>query len=101
MPPGAQVVHVRGTATEVLVEPGTVRAGDVYLILDGPFDGSMQIVERKRSAAEAPGPLSDDDQGRLAQGDTEWTATTGMDTGDATRPRMPRLEVRWATAGTS
>jgi hypothetical protein len=74
IPPGAQVVHVIATESEVRLDPATVHAGDVYLVLDQPVDGSFAFVERKRTAAETPGPLDDDDLERLAHGDTEGTA---------------------------
>jgi len=34
IPPGAQQVHVVATDTEVRMDPPTVHAGDVYLVLD-------------------------------------------------------------------
>jgi hypothetical protein len=81
IPAGAQVVHVVITATEVRLTPTTVRAGDVYLVLDEPLNGSIMFAERQRSADERPGPLSDDDLERIAHGDTEGTAIGGLDAG--------------------
>lgn len=81
IPPGAQVVHVVATEAHVRLDPATVRAGDVYLMLDEPLDGSFTFVERKRTADESPGPLSDDDLERLAHGDTEGTMIGGLDAG--------------------
>lgn len=78
IPPGAQQVHVVVSASGVHLEPDTVRAGDVYVVLDTPRS-SVGFVERKRTQAEAPGPLSDDDLARLARGDTEGTAMGGFD----------------------
>ena len=63
------------------LDPATVRAGDVYLVLDEPLDGSFAFMERKRSADETPGPLSDDDLERVAHGDTEGTSMSGLDAG--------------------
>ena len=74
IPPGEQVVHVVATESEVRLDPASVQAGDVYLVLDEPVGGSFSFVERKRTAAETPGPLGDDDLERLAQGDTEGTS---------------------------
>lgn len=73
IPAGAQEVHVVITEAAVRLEPTTVPAGDVYLVLDTPSDGSFAFVERKRTAEETPGPLSDDDLARLAGGDEEGT----------------------------
>lgn len=81
IPAGAQVVQVVATESEVRLDPATVHAGDVYLVLDEPQDGSFAFVERKRTAAEAPGPLSDDDLARLAHGDTEGTVTGSSSVG--------------------
>lgn len=81
IPPGAQVVHVVATESEVRLDPTTVHAGDVYLVLDEPPNGSITFVERKRTAAETPGPLSDDDLERLAHGDTEGTSIGGLGAG--------------------
>ena len=61
--------------------PATVRAGDVYLVLDEPLDGSIQFVARKVAADDAAGPLSDDDLARLAAGDAEATEISGIDAG--------------------
>ena len=81
IPAGAQVVHVVALESGVRLTPATVRAGDVYLVLDEPQNGSIQFVERKTAADEPPGPLSDDDLARLAAGDTEATAIGGLDAG--------------------
>jgi hypothetical protein len=75
------VVHVVATESEVRLDPATVHAGDVYLVLDEPVDGSFRFVERKRTAEEIPGPLSDDDLERIAQGSLGGTATGGLDAG--------------------
>ncbi len=78
IPPGGQQVHVSVTESEVRVDPATVRAGDVYIVLETP-GSSVGFAQRKRSAEETPGPLSDDDLKRLAGGDTEGTAIGGFD----------------------
>jgi hypothetical protein len=81
IPPGAQVVNVVITESEVRLDPATVRAGDVYLVLDEPLVGSFMWVQRKRAADEAEGPLNDDDLERLAHGDTEGTSIGGLNSG--------------------
>ncbi len=81
IPAGAQVVHVVATESEVRLDPATVRAGDVYLVLDEPLEGSITFVERKRTAADTPGPLDDNDLERLAHGDTEFTSIGGLGVG--------------------
>jgi len=78
IPPGGQQVHVSVTESEVRLDPATIRAGDLYIVLDTP--GSVVgFAQRKRTAAETPGPLTDDDLERLALGDTEGTAIGGFD----------------------
>lgn len=81
IPEGAQVVHVVITTSEVRLDPPTVRAGEVYLVLDAPVSGSFAFVERKAAADATPGPLSDDDLARLARGDTQGTSVGGLDAG--------------------
>jgi hypothetical protein len=89
VPPGAQLVHLVATQSEVRLDPATVHAGDVYLELDEPVDGSFAFVELKRTAEETPGPLSDNDLERLAHGDTEGTsiASYGVVCDPAQRPK--------------
>jgi hypothetical protein len=81
IPAGAQVVHVVATESEVRLDPTTVHAGDVYLVLDEPLDGSFDLVSLKRTAEATPGPVSDDDLERLAHGDTEGTSMEGFSAG--------------------
>ena len=86
IPSGAQQVHITDTETELRVQPSTVPAGDVYLVLDGPRQ-SVVFVTRKRTAEETPGPMSDDDLQRLALGDTEGTSIEGFSVGCSAEQR--------------
>lgn len=80
IPPGAQEVHVVVTESEVRLNPATVRAGDIYVVLDTP-DSSVGFVSRKRGTVEI-GPLTDDDLARLALGhDTEGFGIGGFAAG--------------------
>jgi hypothetical protein len=81
IPSGAQQVHVVVADTEVLLEPATVRAGEIYLVVDAPADASNTFVERKDAADATPGPLTDGDVARLEGGDLEYTSSTGLDAG--------------------
>jgi hypothetical protein len=81
IPAGAQVVHVTITGSDVRLQPASVHAGDVYLVLDEPPTGSITFVQRQRAADASPGPLDDDDLERLAHGNTEGTASGGLDAG--------------------
>ena len=78
IPPGGQQVHAVVTGSELRLEPDTVRAGDVYLVLDTPGT-SVGFALRQAGAAETPGPMSDEDIDRLAHGDTEGTAISVLD----------------------
>ena len=78
VPAGAQLVGVSVTGSEVRLDPATVRAGDVYVVLETP-GSSVGFAQRKSTAEEQPGPLTDDDLARLARGDTQGTAIGGFD----------------------
>jgi hypothetical protein len=81
IPPGAQVVHLVATESEVRLDPATVHAGDVYLVLDAPLDGAFHFVALIGTDATPTGPMSDDDLERLAHGDTEGTSMEGFSVG--------------------
>ena len=78
IPPGAQQVHVAVSASTVSLNPGTVRAGDIYVVLDTP-GSSVGFVQAQHAETETPGPLSDEDLQRLSRGDTQGTAIGGFD----------------------
>lgn len=80
VPSGAQQVHIAATASEVRLNPATVHAGDVYLVLDGPVQDA-EFVQRQPTAAGSPGPMSDQDLARLALGDTEGTSIEDISVG--------------------
>jgi hypothetical protein len=78
VPAGAQLVAVSATGSEVHLDPATVRAGDVYVVLETP-GSSVGFAQRKSTAAERPGALTDEDLARLAHGDTQGTEIGGFD----------------------
>ncbi len=78
IPEGAQQVRVVVDGQAVRLDPATVPAGDVYVVLDTP-GSSVGFAQRKRSAEETPGPLTSQDIERLAQGDTEGTSISGFE----------------------
>ena len=86
VPAGAQQVRVTATDTDLSLEPATVRAGDVYLVLDGPRQ-SIVVVSRRRTAAETPGPMTADDLNRLERGDTLGTSIEGLSVGCSAEQR--------------
>ncbi len=81
IPSGAQQVHIVVTDETISLEPTTVRAGDVYLVLDSPADGSIVFFQSKASASATPGPLTDAELARIALGDTQRTEMGGLDAG--------------------
>ncbi len=75
VPPGGQQVHVVGTGTGVRLDPPTVRAGDVYLVIDG----SALFFQAMEGPDQSPGPMTEDGLTRLAQsGDMFHTASTEL-----------------------
>lgn len=81
IPPGAQVIDVTIRGQEVVLEPPTATAGDLYLVVDGPPNSSLSFVQSKTSAEASEGPLSDADLARLARGDTELMSIGGFQPG--------------------
>lgn len=71
VPAGAQQVHVTVTESEVGLSPATARAGDVYLVLDGPGQGFSFVTL-------GGGPFDDDAIARLEEGDLQDTAIEGF-----------------------
>ena len=78
VPAGAQLVHVSVLGSEVRLDPPSAPAGNIYVVLDTP-GSSVGFAQRQRAANETPGPLTDEDLGRLARGDTEGTSIGGFD----------------------
>src|SRR5688500_14080822 len=81
IPSGSTVVHVVAGPSGVGLEPATVPAGDVYLVLDDSEVGSIEFVQRQTNPNQAPGPLNNGDLVRLGRGDLKHTTTTGLDAG--------------------
>ena len=67
VPAGAQQVRVMVSESEVRLSPTTVRAGDVYLVLDGPGQGFSFVTL-------GGGPFDDAAIARLGDGDLQDTA---------------------------
>ena len=80
IPAGAQVVHVTVTTASVTINPTTVRAGDVYVVLDGP-ELSVGFAMSVPNAGATPGPLSDEDLNRLRRGDLQGLGLSGFEVG--------------------
>ncbi len=82
VPSGGQEVHVTVNGDTVRLEPTSVRAGDIYLVLEIP-DTDVTLVESMAAADAPPGPLSDADLDRVAHGDTFHTSqTSGFPSGE-------------------
>jgi hypothetical protein len=70
IPSGAQQVHVVASTTDVRLDPASVHAGDVYLVLD-VASGGVDLIESVAGANASPGPLTAGDLIGLAKGDTQ------------------------------
>jgi hypothetical protein len=70
IPAGAQTVRVSVTESALVLDPATVRAGDVYLVLDndlsGDRDGYHLVTFVPQDSGETPDPLPDVDSQLLA-----------------------------------
>lgn len=73
VPSGAHEIHATVNADTLRLAPTSVRAGDVYLVLDIP-DTDVIFVGSMAAANARPGPLSDADLDRVAHGDTFHTS---------------------------
>jgi hypothetical protein len=80
IPSGAQQVHVAVTRASVTINPKTVRAGDIYVVLDGP-ELHVGFAMSVPNASAAPGPLSDADLDRLARGDAQGLGLSSFGVG--------------------
>src|SRR5439155_26894850 len=80
-PSGAQQVHAVVPRTAVQLRPARVRAGDIYLVLDAPAEGSLAFVSRSGPESPILSPLASGDLERLARGDTEAMLISGLDAG--------------------
>ena len=77
IPAGAQEVHIVVIESGLRLDRATVRAGDVYVVLDTPRS-SVGFVSRMRGNLQID-PLTDDDIARLAHGDTQGLGVGGFD----------------------
>ena len=76
IPSGAQQVHVTVTDSGVELQPDSVSAGDVYLVLD---DGSISFVERKAGAYGTSEPLSEEQIAQVGDGNLQDTSISGLE----------------------
>jgi hypothetical protein len=74
VPDRAQQVHVQVVGSEVRLDPATVPAGDVYVVLDTPRS-SVGFAQRQATAEETPGPLRDPGKYAFFSGDLESGAS--------------------------
>ena len=76
IPSGAQQVQVTVTDSGVALQPESVPAGDVYLVLD---DGSISFVERKAGAYGTSEPLSEEQIAQIGEGNLQDTSVSGLE----------------------
>jgi hypothetical protein len=85
IPIDAQTVRIEVDGGEVRLDPSTVRAGDIYFVVDGATDagghGEFAFVSagygEQCPPCETPLPMSDEGIARLAQGDYQGTSIEG------------------------
>ena len=76
IPSGAQQVQITVTDAGVELQPESVAAGDVYLVLD---DGAISFIERKAGAYASPEPLSDEQIAQIGDGNLQDTSVSGLE----------------------
>ena len=76
IPSGAQQVQITVTDAGVELQPATVAAGDVYIVLD---DGSISFIERKAGAYASPEPLTAEQIAQIGDGNLQDTSTSGLE----------------------
>lgn len=76
IPSGAQQLHVEVMTSGVRLNPATVHAGTVYVVLDTP-NASYGFVSSSHGPGES-GPLSNEDLARLAYGDDRGFEISGF-----------------------
>jgi hypothetical protein len=76
IPSGAQHVQVSVTDSAVELQPDSVAAGDVYLVLD---HGSISFVERKAGAYGTSEPLTDEQIAQVGDGNLQDTSISGLE----------------------
>lgn len=81
IPAGAQQVHVTIADSTVRLTPSTVKAGDVYLVVDAPPNGQLTFVSGIGSGKPPDAPLAPGALERLARGDTQGTSISGFEAG--------------------
>ena len=80
IPLGAQQIRLVGTPTEVRLTPSTVRAGDVYVVVEG----TGALLVEKSDAPQATRPFTDDELADFIRtGDTFHTAIQDVTAGHA------------------
>ena len=76
IPSGAQQVQITVTDAGVDLEPSSVAAGDVYLVLD---DGAISFVERMAGPYGSPEPLDDLQIAQIREGNLQDTSVSGLE----------------------
>lgn len=77
IPPEAEVVHVSLTDERVRLAPATVRAGDVYIVIEGPGTG-FTLVRRLVAPDADPTGMTQEQVDQVAGGDFQSTQIEGF-----------------------
>jgi hypothetical protein len=76
IPSGAQQVQITVTDSGVALQPASVPAGEVYLVLDS---GAVNFIERKAGAYATSEPLTDEQIAQVGEGNVQDTSITGLE----------------------
>jgi hypothetical protein len=76
IPSGAQQVRISVTGSDVELQPDSVPAGDVYLVLD---DGAVTFIERKAGPDATAGPLTEGQIAQVQDGNLQDTSSSGLE----------------------
>lgn len=77
IPSGAQQVHIYLDDGTLVLQPGAVAAGDVYLVLED--EAAISFIERKAGIYASPEPLTNEQIHQIEGGNLQDTSISGLE----------------------
>ena len=77
IPSGAQQVHIYLDEGTLVLQPGVVRAGDVYLVLED--QAAISLIERRAGVYGSPEALSWEQIHQIEGGNLQDTSVSGLE----------------------